>query len=267
MARIPPILWFVLASFLTGAITLPLRQDIQPPQQDLSDLEGMGQSVLIGSLGGLRALAADFLWLQTNYYWQEQNHGLTETTARAVTRLQPDYSYFWIEAARMIVYDMPVWRFGRNRMAPESVEKRIRREQAERGLAFLEEASAFLPNSAAIAAEKARIYWTVLNEPGEAEKYYKMAYLRPPHRALYARLRAVILLDSGREREAMTWLNQVLATMDPAKDPAQYSLMQGYLQDLQMGINPRSGTPTTQPALRTPMALPPPEAEGEEVQR
>lgn len=252
MKRIPPFIWFILISFLVGVVTLPLRQSIQPEQQDLSDLDGLGQSVIIGSLGGLRALAADFLWLQTNYYWQENNHGLTETTARAVTRLQPDFPFFWIEATRMIVYDMPVWRFGRDRTAPDSVEKRIRREQAERGLELLDEAERFVPESPAIPAEKARIYWTVLNDPEMAQKYYKIAYQKPYGSALYARLRAVILLDLGREQEAAAWLTQVLVGMEPSQNPAQYRLMESYLQDLRKGRNPRDEDEPSAPGFQAP---------------
>lgn len=239
MARIPPFFWFILVSFLAGVATLPLREAVQPEEQDLSDLEGLGQSVIIGSLGGLRALAADFLWLRTNYYWQNNNHGLTDTTARAVTRLQPDFPFFWIEAARMIVYDMPVWRFGRDRSAPESVEKRIRREHAERGLELLDEASRFLPEASEIPAEKARIYWTVLDDPEKAQEYYRIAYQKPDHRALYARLRAVILMDLGRVEEAERWLTGVLSQMKSGQSPSQVLLMKSYLEELQEGINPR----------------------------
>jgi len=239
MARIPPLVWLVLVSFIAGVLTIPLRKGIEPEKQDLSGLEGMGQSVIIGSLGGLRALAADFLWLQTNYYWQKKNYGLTETTARAVTRLQPDYPFFWIETARMIAYDMPVWRFGKDRTTPKTVEKRIRRQQAERGLAFLDEAAQFAPESAAIPAEKARIYWTVLDEPGQAERYYKIAFEKPSRRALYARLRAVILMDLGRSQEAEEWLEKVLSEMKPSQSPSQYRLMEEYLQELRSGANPK----------------------------
>lgn len=262
MSRIPPFIWFILISFLAGWATLPLRKEIQPPEQDLSELDGLGQSVIIGSLGGLRALAADFLWLQTNYYWQEENHGLTETTARAVTRLQPDYPFFWIEASRMIVYDMPVWRFSKDRTAPKTVEKRIRREQAERGLELLTEAAKFVPDSPAIPAEKARIYWTVLDDPDMAQEYYRVAYEKPPHPPLYARLRAVILIDLGRYQEAMRWLTQVLATMDPNSSPAQYSLMESYLYDLRMGQNPREESDDPIPQFSAPMAPPPVATEG-----
>ena len=253
MARIPPFFLFIIASFLVGVLTLPLRREIQPPEQDLSELDGLGQAVIIGSLGGLRALAADFLWLQTNYYWQQENHGLTKTTARTVTRLQPDFPYFWIEASRMIIYDMPVWRFGKDRTAPKSVEQRIRREQAERGLELLREGEKFAPESAALPAEQARVYWTVLDDPEMAQEYYRIAYEKPSHRALYARLRAVILMDLGRDQEALMWLRRVLAGMDPSDNPAQYSLMQSYVQELQYGRNPRMETDPVVPQRPLPL--------------
>lgn len=245
--RIPPLVLLLGASFAAGVVTLPLRDAVEPPSRNLEELEGMGQTVLIGTLGGLRALAADFLWLRANYYWQQKNHGLTETTTRAVTRLQPDYPYFWIETARMIVYDMPVWRFGADKRAPKTVERRIRREQAERGLALLDEAERFLPDSPAIPAEKARIYWTVLDEPEKAQEEYGRAYLKPGGRALYARLRAVILMDLGREEEALAWLEEVLAGMKPEDDPGQYSLMRSYVEALGKGRNPREASPPALP--------------------
>lgn len=254
--RIPPIAVLLGASFAAGVATLPLREEIEPPRRNLETLEGLGQTVLIGTLGGLRALAADFLWLRANYHWQEKNHGLTETTARAVTRLQPDFPYFWIETARMIVYDMPVWRFGRDKRAPDSVERRIRREQAERGLALLEEAAGFLPDSAAIPAEQARIHWTVLDQPEKAQEKYREAYRKPDGRALHARLRAVILMDLGRRQEALEWLEDVLAGMNPEEDPGQYRLMASYLEGLRAGRDPRAAAA---PGNRLPRPDPVPE--------
>lgn len=231
LQRTPPLLVFFLCSLLAGAATLPLRDKISPPRQDLTQLEGMGQAVLIGTLGGLRALAADFLWLRANFYWQIKNPGLTETTALAVTRLQPDYSYFWIETARIVTFDMPVWRFGRQ-TPPKTIEQRIRREQAERGLEILQEGRKFLPEDSGLPAEMARIYWTVLQDPDTAQKYYREAYLMPDRRALYARLRAVILMDLGRNEEALEWLEKVLPEMDRDRSPAQYEMMVEYLQEL-----------------------------------
>ncbi|MFP4351285.1 MAG: tetratricopeptide repeat protein [Puniceicoccaceae bacterium] len=239
MSRIPPILLLLAASLAAGVATLPLLRALEPPPRDLGELEGMGQTVLIGTLGGLRALAADFLWLRAYNYWQERNHGLTEATTRAVTRLQPDYPYFWIETARMIVFDMPVWRFGPDRSPPKSVERRIRREQAERGLDLLREAAGFLPDSPAIPAEMARIHWTVLDDPGTAQEYYREAYAKPDASPLHARLRAVILMDMGRDREALAWLEEVLADLEPETSPAQYALMVEYLEELRAGRNPR----------------------------
>ncbi len=228
-------LLFLGASLLVGLATLPLHRSISPPARDLGVLEGMGQTVIMGTLGGLRALAADFLWLRATYHWQERNLGLTEATARSVTRLQPEVPYFWIETVRIITFDTPVWRFGANRSAPAGVERRIRREHAERGLGVLDEAERFLPDSAAIPAEKARILWTVLDEPDDAQEEYRRAYEKPDGRALHARLRAVILMDLGRDREATVWLERVLGEIDPRESPAQYSLMRSYLDELQSG--------------------------------
>lgn len=237
--RIPPFAILLAVSLLAGVLTIPLRNAVEPPSRNLEELEGLGQNVIIGTLGGLRALAADFLWIRTNYHWERQNHGLTEATSRAVTRLQPEVPFFWIETARMIAYDMPVWRFGSRKSPPKTVETRIRREQAERGIALLEEADQFLPDSPSIPGERARIYWTILGDLDRAEQEYAEAYRRPGAPVLFARMRAVILMDQGREAEALAWVEEVLAGLDPEDDPAQYSLLLEYAEELRAGQNPR----------------------------
>lgn len=239
--RIPPAAIFLMASFLTGVATMPLRTVIEPPARNLEELEGLGQNVLIGTLGGLRALMADLLWIRANVYWEQKNYGLTEATSRAVTRLQPDIPFFWIQTARTITFDAPIWRFGGRQMPPKSVEQRIRREQAERGIEILNQAEQFLPDSAAIAGERARIYWIVLGNLDKAEKEYEEAYRRPNAPPLYARMRALILMDQGREEEALEWLELVLDEMDPERDPGQYRLMREHVEDLRAGQNPQTG--------------------------
>lgn len=219
----------LLASLLAGVVTRPLRVAIEPPPADLQLFEGAGQAVLIGVLGGVRALVADALWLRGNYYWQQKNIGLTETTLRTVTRLQPDYEYFWLETARIVTYDMPVWRFGRNFNLPRTVERAIRVQQAERGLEILREAEGFLPNSALLAAEQARIIWMILQDNLEASRLYQVAFERTGNRRLlYARFAAIALVQEGLPEQADKWLREVLENFNPDLDPLQFETTRAY---------------------------------------
>lgn len=223
----------LLASLAAGVLTRPLRVAIEPAPTDLRLVEGAGQAVLIGVLGGVRALVADVLWLRGNYYWQEKNIGLTETTLRTVTRLQPGYEYFWLETARIVTYDMPVWRFGRNFNIPRTVERAIRVQQAERGLEILREAEQFLPDSALLAAEQARIVWMILQDDLEASRLYRVAFERTGNRRLlYARFAAIALVQAGLPEEADVWLRQVLAAFNPADDPLQFETTRAYHEEV-----------------------------------
>jgi len=110
----------------------------------------------------------------------------------------------------------------------------------KKGFGSAREAAEFLPESPAIPTETARIYWTVLDDPEKAREYYREACGKPHASALYARLRAVILVDLGRDREDLAWLQEVLDGLDPATSPGLYALMMEYVKELRAGWNPRA---------------------------
>ena len=91
----------------------PLWQELRAgqPALRLEDVEsGLGQGMTLGLLGGFRALVADLLWLEVNHQWEQYDLPATQTLIRTTTAIDPEPLVFWINGARMIAYDMPVWR-------------------------------------------------------------------------------------------------------------------------------------------------------------
>ena len=81
------------------------------PEMNLEAIEGsLGQGLVIGVLGGFRAVMADFLWIRTNTIWERRDRVKLDAMVRLVTTLDPRPDFFWINGARMIAYDVPNWR-------------------------------------------------------------------------------------------------------------------------------------------------------------
>jgi tetratricopeptide (TPR) repeat protein len=172
----------------------------------------VGQGVVAGLLGGFRALAADFLWLKANASWEEMDLPATQTTIRAVTAIDPRPLYFWVNGARMIAYDMPVWRIERAGgldAVPESVRARIDEEQAQVALAMLADAQRIHPGSPTLTIEAANIHLRRLGDTATAARLYREAAELPRAPFYAARIHAELLRNLGRRQEALDWLRSV----------------------------------------------------------
>ena len=70
------------------------------PEINLDALEGtLGQGLIIGVLGGFRAILADFLWIRTNVIWERKDRIKLDSMVRLVTTLDPRPDFFWINGS------------------------------------------------------------------------------------------------------------------------------------------------------------------------
>ena len=193
---------------------------------DAAGIRGaVGQGVVAGLLGGFRALAADFLWLKANSTWEEMDLPATQSTIRAVTAIDPRPLYFWVNGARMIAYDMPVWRIeraGGPDAVPASVQERINEEQARVALGLLAEADQVHPNDPWLLIEEADIHLRRLGDVSTAARLYREAALLPGAPCYAARIYAELLRQLGRRREALDWLVKLHPTL-PGDEPEAMS--------------------------------------------
>jgi len=174
--------------------------------------------------GGLRALAADGLWLKVYVAWAARDLPRTETLIRLVTIVDDRPTHFWINGARIIAYDIADWRLSSPESArmPAEVRRRIVEEQACAGLRFLTAAGDCHPDCAAIWVEMGNIQLYRRRDLVLAAECYRHAAELPDAPYYAARIYAELLRRLGRDQDAYAWLCRLHPTL-PVTDQAAMS--------------------------------------------
>ncbi len=197
------------------------------PEMKLADVEeALGQGVVIGLLGGFRTLIADFVYLRASYYWERQDRPNTEALLALTTAIDPRPMFFWLNGARIISYDIPVWRIrekGSWEEVPESYKEHVYQEQVDRAMAMLDRAEKFHPDDIRIPLERARIYYDKVQDYENAAKYYKIVTEMPGAPYYAARIYANALDNLGRSHEAYYFLRDLYPTLPPSERVPQAS--------------------------------------------
>ncbi|MFP4068564.1 MAG: tetratricopeptide repeat protein [Verrucomicrobiota bacterium] len=208
------LLILLLVGLLTRPIEAPAWEAVRSrqPELRLADLEGaLGQGLVIGVVGGLRTIVADFLWIQLNSVWEKREQAKLNAMIEVVTTLDPRVEFFWINGARMVGYDVPNWRIqnaGGYRKVPEVRQREIDREQAERAFALIREAMEFHPDNPRFPLEIAQIYLNRLKDDAKAAEWFLRAWeMGGPY--FTARIHAELLRRQGRQAEAYAFLKDL----------------------------------------------------------
>jgi hypothetical protein len=193
------------------------------PAFNAESLEGVaGQGVLLGVFGGLRAIMADFAWVRSYVYWEQGDRAGCETLMRTSIALDPSNMFFWLDAGRIMAYDMPYWEITRRRLAPESPEAaQIVRDHAWRSLAWFAKGAARNPkHEAEFWVRSAHVCLIRLKDLERGAEFYRKA-AECGHPVWFAARSYVNILryELGRKEDARLWL-------------------QGYLKKLETGDNP-----------------------------
>lgn len=219
---------------------------------DATGIQGaVGQGVVAGLLGGFRALAADSLWLKANANWEEMDLPATQTTIRAVTAIDPRPLYFWVNGARMIAYDMPVWRIERAggiAVVPATVQSRIAEEQARVALGMLADAQRAHPASPTLVIEVANIHLRRLGDTATATRLYREAAELPDAPFYAARIHAELLRQLGRRQEALEWLVRVHPTLPRDVPEAMPGIVLARIRELEEELGVPAGSRYRRPA-------------------
>lgn len=226
--RIRAVLLVTTFLLIVGLLTRPLeapawkRVQSAQPEWNLAAMEdALGQGMIVGMLGGFRAIIADFLWLQTNVVWENREPAKLDSMVRLVTSVDPRPVFFWINSARMIAYDVPHWRIreeGGQQTVPVSRQKAIDREQAEQAFAHIRRGLEFHPDNPRLYLEIGQIYLNRLNDPAQAAPWFLRASEQPgaPHFA--ARIYAELLRQQGKNAQAYVFLKGLYQRL-PDDDP------------------------------------------------
>lgn len=238
------LIWFLVAltsltlGFISGPIQRALWEEARAiqPEVTLKDLEeGLGQGLILGVVGGFRAVIANFTWLRANITWEQDDISQTESLIRLTTMIDPRPVYFWLNGARIFTYDMPAWRV-RAMGVPWGTfpqrEERFRREHAQKGIDFIDQAFRFHSGNVQLVLDKAMIYVNRLDDPASAA-----AVLEPHVRAqgipfFIPRLYARMVEDSGRPEEALAFLEELLPTLPEDVPHAQVPQVRERIREL-----------------------------------
>jgi hypothetical protein len=228
-----------LAGWLLGPVGQPVwaaARGRQPALRLDSSLTAAGQGVTLALLGGFRALVADVTWVRMYTLWERRDLPATETLVRLVAALDPRPVYFWLNGARIVAFDFPVWRIeaaGGFERVPRLEQDRIAREQAEAGLQLLGRAMAFHPASPDLWIERANIQYNRLRDLEGAAESYRRAWELPGAPYYVARVRAEMLRRSGHQAEALAWLVQLHPTLPAGDEGAAADVVLARIRDLE----------------------------------
>lgn len=244
--RVRSVCALLVALVLLGAVTRPIEApawqvvSARQPELNLQAIEGaLGQGIIIGVLGGFRAVMADFLWIRTNTIWERRDRVKLDAMVRLVTTLDPRPEFFWINGARMIAYDVPNWRIqeeGGYTDVPESRQQALDREQAEQAFAMLARAREFHPNKAKLYLEVGQIYLNRLKDSANAAKWFLLASQQPDAPYFAARIYGELLRREGKNAEAYDFLKQ-LHTDLPDDPYAQKPIIYDRIRELEEELN------------------------------
>lgn len=213
--------FFLLALILAllGLLTRPIEGyawktvKAGQPEMNLEGIESaLGQGLVIGMLGGFRAIIADFLWIRTNAVWEDRDRVKLDAMIRLVTTIDPRPDFFWINGARMTAYDVPNWRIkeeGGHFKVPERRQQQIDREQSAQAFALLETARKFHSEKAKLYLETGQIYMNRLKNNSKAAEWFLLASQKPNAPYFAARIYSELLRREGKNKEAYDFLKQL----------------------------------------------------------
>jgi hypothetical protein len=202
-----------------------------------------GAAALFGWLGGFRALAADFLWLRMYAGWEERDLPGTQTLIRAVVAVDPRPSYFWLNGARILAYDLPVWRIAaEGGYDAVKAERRqvIEAEQARLALRHLEAARRAQADPVALWIEQANIELNKLGDVAAAAASFRRAWESPGGPYFAARIYGELLKRQGQNAAAYAWLCDLHPKLPPDDEAADAPLVLARIRELErvLAISP-----------------------------
>ena len=231
----------VLLGSLMRPIEVPAWKAVKAGQTEmnLEALEGaLGQGLVIGVLGGFRAILADFLWIRTNTIWERRDRTKLDSMVRLVTTLDPRPDFFWINGSRMIAYDVPNWRIreeGGYSEVPEERQQVIDLEQSAQAFDLIDQALNFHPENAKLYLEKAQIYLNRLKDDANAAEWFLRASQQDDAPYFAGRIHAELLRKQGLDAEAYDFLKN-LHTELPNTPFAQKGIILERILDLEKAL-------------------------------
>lgn len=215
----------LLASCLLGWLARPLASQVRGDggSETLRAVgPALGQGITLAALGGYSDIAANFVWIRMNRSWERRMREEVISRLRIATSLSPESTFFWVNGARIVANDMPVWEVGDDFMATLQTTaegREIQARYARLALELLDDAPPAVASSEALLVEKCVIYWRKLDDLAAAIEILRALVERPETPYYLHRIYGELLVRAGRPSEALAFLERHYATL-PDEDPA-----------------------------------------------
>ena len=176
---------FALAAILVfGVLKLPAERQLASEHRqshfadaelDLDLREKVGQLGFVAALSGVRAVLAEFLFIQAHAAWERTDWGRLLLLFRQVTALQPHVTLFW---------DMAAWHMAWNASAAAvndpsqprlALRVKAQREYFAIGKDFLERGIKNNPDNPKLYESMARLYREKYNDHARASEFFRKA--------------------------------------------------------------------------------------------
>jgi tetratricopeptide (TPR) repeat protein len=213
----------LLLLFTTGWILSPvedkvweeIKENVSPAELKATHSQ-TGQGLMMATLGGFRSIVADIQWLSTMVAWEREDKDKTIAQIQFTVTIDPRPTFFWLNGARMMAYDMRHWNKAQHQ-TPESFKMQSD-ELAKSAIQFLELAQQYHPDNPLFIIEIGHIYLNRLEDFGAAAHYYLKAYTQYEDTPYYVgRLHAQLLQKMGKHQEAYDFLTSIYADL-PSED-------------------------------------------------
>lgn len=245
LQRLSRIFAILLLLLLVGRLTRPIEAPAWhvikagQPEMNLDAIEGaLGQGLVVGVLGGFRAILADLLWVRANTIWERKDRAKLDPMIRLVTTLDPRPEFFWINGSRMIAYDVPNWRIreeGGYQIVPEVRQQAIDLEQSEQALELLDQGLEFHPDRAKLYLEKGQIYLNRLKDDANAAVWFLKASEQDDAPYYAARIYGQLLRNQGLDQKAYLFLTDLYDRL-PNVPFAQKNIILDRIRDLESDL-------------------------------
>ncbi|HMJ07044.1 MAG TPA: hypothetical protein VK474_12360 [Chthoniobacterales bacterium] len=223
-----------------GAARLPLehalytaraQRDLRAIPIDLALREQVGQLGVVAALGGLRSVAADFLFIQAYVAWERTEWSRVLLLFRQVTTLQPRSVLFWDTAAWHMAWNASAAALNDPTQPRLALRIKAQRAYFDLGRDFLERGIEHNPERAELYEALARLYRDKYRDHLRAAEYFARAADKPgAHR--YARRFAAYELSysPGHERAAYAELKRLYSAGEQERLPTLISRLK-FLED------------------------------------
>jgi hypothetical protein len=178
----------------------------------------LGQGASIAVLGGMRALVANYHWLEMTVAWENKEWFRLRALAELVTTLQPRSVTFWDIGAWHLAWNAAIAKRNNLDQPSELLRRRDERVWVEAGRAFLERGVRANPEKYELWFALGWLHRERRKDYAQSAHYFQEAWKRPGAPAYVERLIGYDLEKSGQDAAAYTWWRQVWASTTSRED-------------------------------------------------